>query len=99
MLRDEGGKIRFALREQLVGPAADLVPDLRRRKAGVLVRQRDICAVAPFHLETAKPQTMAQLQVLRAPSPIAIRKAVHRGEGLLVEQADRAKKRFPVLPD
>src|SRR6185503_16362132 len=86
-------KIRLALLEQIVGAAADVVKHMRRRISGMPVRQRDEGAVAPLELVAAQPQPVTHLQIFWTPTPVAVGKAVDRGEHRLVEQADRTEER------
>src|SRR5581483_5565678 len=63
VLLDELFEIRLALLEQIVGTAADVVEDMRRRISGVLVCQRDEGAVAPLQAVAAQLQAMAELEI------------------------------------
>ena len=87
----------LAFLEELVVVAADFSVDVRARKSGVLVRQRNIGAVAALEIEIPDAQPVAHLQILRAPAPVAIGKAVDPGVDLVVEQFDRAEEILAVL--
>src|SRR6476659_571629 len=97
VLCDELLEIRLALREQCVGAAPDIVKFVRRGVPGMLMGQWDESAIAALELVAAQPQPVTHLQILRTPAPVAVGKAVDCGEHRLVEQADRAEERLPVL--
>src|SRR6185437_13942216 len=89
--------MRLALLEEFVGAASFVGPHVGRGKTGMLVAQRNVCAVPPLEIVTLDTASKAKLQVLGSPASVAVRKPIDLLEHGLVEQTDRAEEVIPVF--